>query len=382
MNTAFYRGSRVATLLVSVALLAGCGLPRSGPSRGEVIAAARQGMAPSHVVDVDDKVVRLTSVSPALGFSQAFTTAGMVGSDTIRAGDILGLSVWENVDDGLLTSRGVNATELSQVQVDGEGYIFVPYAGRMRAAGQSPESLRAAITEKLAAQTPDPQVSVSRLAGDGSTVTVMGAIAGQGVYPIERPTRRLSSMIAKAGGVQIEPESAKITVSRGGQAGTVWLTDLYSTPRLDIALRPGDTIVVEADERSFTALGAMGRQNRVRFDTQNVSALEAIAQVGGLATNLADPRGVFVLRNESAAVANAVLGRRDLVGEQRMVYVLDLTEPAGLFMARDFLIRDEDTVYVTEAPFVTWHKTIAAITGSAVQIDSVTSLANGSASGN
>jgi polysaccharide export outer membrane protein len=44
--------------------------------------------------------------------------------------------------------------------------------------------------------------------------------------------------------------------------------------------------------------------------------------------------------------------------------VLDLTEPNGLFVARDFLIRDGDTIYVTEAPIVQWNRTIAAITGT------------------
>src|SRR5690606_33121175 len=121
-----------------------------------------------------------------------------VGSDTISPGDTLGLQIWENVDDGLLASQGSNATQLTQMQVDGSGFIFVPYAGRIKAAGNSPEELRRIITEKLDAQTPDPQVSVARLAGDGATVSIMGAISGQGVYPIERPTRTLSAMIARA----------------------------------------------------------------------------------------------------------------------------------------------------------------------------------------
>jgi polysaccharide export outer membrane protein len=72
-----------------------------------------------------------------------------------------------------------------------------------------------------------------------------------------------------------------------------------------------------------------------------------------------------------------VLGRDDLVGDQRLVYVLNLTEPTGMFEARDFAIRDEDTLYVTEAPFVRWNKTISALLGG---LNSVNSLA-GAASG-
>lgn len=74
-----------------------------------------------------------------------------------------------------------------------------------------------------------------------------------------------------------------------------------------------------------------------------------------------DPTGVFVLRNEPAEIANQVLGRDDLVGAQRLVYVLNLTQPNGLFVARDFVIRDEDTIYVTEAPYTQWTKTISLL---------------------
>ncbi len=184
-------------------------------------------------------------------------------------------------------------------------------------------------------------------------------------------------MVSKAGGVTIPPSVAVVRVTRGSRSEKIWLQDLYSNPRLDIALRPGDQIIVEQDTRAFTALGATGAQNRVPFTTQTLSALEAIATVGGLNSNIADPTGVFVLRNEPAVIANSVLGRTDLQGDQRMVYVLDLTQPTGMFEARDFLIRDGDTVYVTEAPFVQWSKTLGAITGTANAGNSLSSAASG-----
>ncbi|MEX1660127.1 polysaccharide biosynthesis/export family protein [uncultured Thioclava sp.] len=327
------------------------------------------------VVKVNDFVTRETAVQPSLGFSSNFINAGPIGSDTIRPGDTLSLTIWENVDDGLLAGKGTNATQLQQVQVDGAGYIFVPYAGRIKAAGNTPDGLRRVITSKLDAQTPDPQVLVTRTAGDGATVSVMGAINGQGVYPIERPTRTLSAMLAHAGGVSIPAEVARITVKRGNLAESVWLKDLYDNPKMDIALRANDVILVEKDQRAFTALGATGSQARVPFETQTLSALEAIATVGGLQSNLADPTGVFVLRNESADIAMKVLGRSDLVGDQRMIYVLDLTEPNGMFMARDFAIRDGDTVYVTEAPFVQWQKTLSALTAPIGTVNTLNTLA-------
>ncbi|MEY4304827.1 MAG: hypothetical protein RIT52_1002, partial [Pseudomonadota bacterium] len=277
----------------------------------------------------------------------------------------------------LLGNTGQRVSALNEIQVDGQGYIFVPYAGKIKAAGQSPDGLREIITKKLDTQTPDPQVQVQRLAGDGSTVTVSGFAGAQGVFPIERPTRTLSAMLAKAGGVSIEPETAIIRVTRGGTTGQVWATDFYANPSLDIALRPGDIITVERDTRAFTALGATGSQNRVPFETENLSAIEAIAIVGGLNTSTADPTGVFVFRNEPAEIANAVLGRNDLQGDQRMIYVLDLTQPTGMFEARDFLVRAGDTVYVTEAPFVQWTKTLSAITGTSGAANSLATTASG-----
>jgi len=370
------RGARGVANLDAVSLVASCGLPRVGPNKREIFAGSVQREGDAFIISVNDRVTRATSVVPALGFTEGFKNAGVLGSDTIRPGDTLGLTIWENVDDGLLAGEAANSTILEEVQVDGAGFIFVPYAGRIRAAGNTPERIRRIITERLEDQTPDPQVEVRRLAGDGSTVSLVGAVGGQGVYAIERPTRTLSAMLARAGGISIDPEIAQITVLRGDHKGKIWFQDLYENPKFDIALRGGDRILVEEDTRSFTALGATGTQARVPFDSQVISAVEAIAQVGGLMAAAADPTGVFVLRNEPAEIANQVLGRDDLIGAQRMVYVLDLTEPNGMFMARDFVIRDQDTLYVTEAPFTQWNKVIAALTGTLGAVSTLTTAAD------
>ena len=312
-----------------------------------------------------------------VGFSDSFRNAGLVGSDTIAVGDILGITVFENVkDEPLLGNTGQRVTGLSEVQVDGQGYIYIPYAGRIKAAGQTPEGVRQAVTRKLEDQTPDPQVSVSRAAGGGSTVSIGGQAGANGVFPIETGTRTLATMLAKSGGVTIDPGVAIVRVTRGNHTGKIWLKDLYENPSLDIALRPGDQIVIEEDSRKFIALGATGAQSLVPFESPTMSALEAIAMVGGLSTMAADPKGVFILRDESENIARAVLGKPELIGDQRIVYVLNLTEPTGLFEARDFQIRDGDTLYVTEAPFVQWQKTLGAITGTTAAATGLADTAN------
>ncbi|NKX43424.1 polysaccharide export protein [Roseibacterium sp. KMU-115] len=365
MTSLASRGARMAALCAVVTAVTACGLlPRSGPTRNELFAGSVQREGDAFVVEVNQRVTAATAVVPALGFPPELTGAGLSDTDVIRPGDTVSLTIYENVTDGLLAGEGAAAALIEEVEVDGAGFIFIPYAGRIRAAGNTPEALRGVITRSLDEQTPDPQVIVRRTAGDGSTVTVTGAVGGQGVYPIQRPTRTLSAMLAAAGGVSISPEIAQVTLVRGAHRGTIWFQDLFRDPSVDIALRGGDRILVEEDSRSFTALGATGAQTIVPFESQVISAIEAIASVGGLNPSLADPTGVFVLRNEPEPIARAVLGRDDLIGAQRMIYVLDLTAPTGMFEARDFVIRDQDTVYVTAAPITQWNNAIGALTGT------------------
>ncbi|SLN31190.1 polysaccharide biosynthesis/export family protein [Ruegeria meonggei] len=371
------RWVRGISLVAAIGLLAACQLPKAGPNKSEILAGSVENGGNAFVVEVDDRVSEATSAVPQFGFSSAFRSATSLAADTVRPGDTLGMTIWENVDDGLLSGELSSSTILEQVQVDSDGFIFVPYAGRIRAAGNTPEQLRQLITSKLAEQTPDPQVQVRRTAGDGSTVTLTGEIGAPGVYPIERPSRTLSGMLSRAGGVALGSDIAVVTLIRGNNRGTVWYEDLFRDPSLDVALRGGDRILVEADTRSYIALGATGGQSRVAFDTQDLSALEALAQVGGLQSLSSDPTGIFILRDERQDIARSVMGRSDLQGEQRMVYLLNLTAPNGLFIARDFVIRDDDTIYVTEAPYAQWSKSISLIAGGLTPVANVATLTGG-----
>ncbi|WP_424928406.1 polysaccharide biosynthesis/export family protein [Amaricoccus tamworthensis] len=321
-------------------------------------------------------IAAATADSETLGFDSSLIGNSLLSSDVINPGDILSITVWETVDSSLLASVGQKFTAVDQIQVDETGRIYVPHVGRVSVSGRTPEQVRIDVTEKLSNQTPDPQVEVRRIAGNGTTVSILGDVGSPGVYPIETSTRSLSSMIARAGGVSIVPEVAQIRVERGGRAQRIWLQDLYDRPELDIALRPGDRILIEQDRRSFTALGATEGQARISFNKRDMSAIEALAASGGLDGNSADPTGIFVFRTEDSATANRVLARSDLVGPQRVAYVMDLTAADGMFAAQEFVIRNEDTVYITEAPFSSWGR-VAALTATVVSLaGSVAAIAN------
>jgi polysaccharide biosynthesis/export protein len=356
---------RAALLAAAALALAACTLPRSGPTAGEILSAGAREEAGFLVVPVDPAVAAASRFVEPLRLGPGFVGAPVVSAESFAPGDTVSLTVWENVDVGVLAGVGQRVAVLQEIQVDEAGMIFVPYAGRVRASGRRPEELRQAITEALAAQTPDPQVEVRRVAGDGAAVSVLGGVGTAGVYPIDQATRRLSAMLARAGGVTVVPDVAQVRMQRGGETGTIWLQDLYDDPALDVALRPGDRIIVEEDRRAFTALGAAGRQARLPFTKRDMSVIEALATAGGLDGRSANPTGVFVFRIEAPEVARRVTGREDIVGPQRVAYVLDFTRAQGLLSAREFVIRDEDTIYVTEAPIAAWSRVIG-IAGSAI----------------
>lgn len=109
----------------------------------------------------------------------------------------------------------------------------------------------------------------ARLAGQltakGHRVTRIGLNAADRIFWPWRFTRTVSAMIARAGGVTVRPEVAQISLLRGNTTSQAWYLDLFNNPGMDIPVRNGDHLLIEADRRSFTALGATGTQNRVPF---------------------------------------------------------------------------------------------------------------------
>ena len=373
MTFAVLRFSNFLALGFAAFLLAACSgiLPGTGPNKPQIRKGDVSKEGNAFVVEVSNYVADAANYASRTGFSAEFINAAAVTTDLIRPGDVLVLTVYENVEAGILGTAGV-PSNIQEIQVDSRGNIFVPYAGRITAAGRSTDSLRRILTNALAAQTPDPQVIVRRAAGDGSTVSIIGSGA-QGVYPITASTTHLSQMIAQAGGVSTDPENTKVTVVRGLRRGTVFLSDLFQSSNQDIHLRPGDRIIIEEDQRRFTVLGALSGQGLATFPKPNMTALEAIAFAGGLSNSSSDPTGIFVLRDEAGSVANTVLRRNDLAGSVRVAYVINLTSVNGMFIARDFEIRDGDTLFVTEAPYSQFAKVLSALV---TPISQATSLGN------
>lgn len=354
-------GSFRNCLAVALAIaLSACSLPRGGPDYHEIRAQPEDGRS-FEVVPVTAEIASIVRIDERSGFAAAFVDAPLEATSRIVRGDELSITVWENLEEGLLSRQGIGATTLPRVKVDGRGQIYVPYIGLVRAEGRTIDQLRRAIRARLAEKTLNPQVDVFAVAAGTRRISIQGRIKSPGIYLIEEPTRRLVAMLARAGGVSEDPEVIRIRLRRGGMSGEIWLQDLYDDPRNDVPIRAGDIIIAERDRRIFTALGAVGRPSTVPFPTRDVSVIRALGIVGGLIDGAADPTGVFVFREEPAEIARRLFPDDAPEGARRVVYILDLTQPGAMFVARDFMMRDRDTLYVTTAPFLQWVKILQSV---------------------
>ena len=135
----------VAGLLLS---LGACGLPRSGPDYTEVTAAAPKDL-PFDVVRVTSAVTAATRIDERSGFTVYFTGAQAENTATVARGDVMAITVWENIDQGLQNPQGIGATPLPHVKVDENGFIFVPYVGLIHVAGRTLSQVRETIRARL-----------------------------------------------------------------------------------------------------------------------------------------------------------------------------------------------------------------------------------------
>jgi polysaccharide export outer membrane protein len=164
-------------------------------------------------------------------------------SYVIAPGDRLSISVLED--------PALNQTVL----VRPDGFISLPLAGSVRAAGETPESLQAQLRRSFSRDFVEPPtVTVSLVAlGDvideTPRVYVLGQVAQPGVLLLERPLDLLQAL-ALAGGPGVFAAKSRIQLRRRGIEGDQVILFNYdniergATPVGAPLLLDGDVIVV------------------------------------------------------------------------------------------------------------------------------------------
>ena len=262
---------RLITLLAAVLALAACSLPRGAAIQSEVLNQKDAEKPTFQVIEVTRANVPGLATWSASGWHGHYhwpNTSHGSSSSVIRTGDRIDIIIWDSQDNSLLTSPGERFAEIKGVEVDAQGSVFLPYVNKVGIRGLTATGARAKIQERLAPILPSAQVQLNLQQGRDHTVDVVGGVGKPGAYPL--PSRNYKVL------------NPRIRLLRGSKTYEISVSQLLSDGSKNALLLPRDTVVIEQDERSFTALGASGIENLIYFPKDYVTALEAVSLMGGL----------------------------------------------------------------------------------------------------
>ena len=367
-NLAINMQTRITSILLgsivgSTLLLSGCNsIPTSGFLRSDADPKSTQpNLKGIQIIDVTDGVAKqLFDQRATRQFSDAFAAPDPRGQ-TIGYGDGLEVSIWEAppatlFSPGTIDVRGATsstrATTLPDQMVNSDGFISVPFAGKIKAAGQSLQTVEAEIVKRLTGKANQPEVFVRLTRNVSSNVTVVGEVTNSTRLPLTPGGERLLDALAAAGGVRQPVNKMTIQITRGDSVFAMPLDTIIRDPKQNINLARGDVVTAMFQPLSFTALGATGKNEEINFEAQGISLAQALARTGGLRDERSDPQGVFIFRFEAA---NALTWPKQPLmttadGKVAVIYRIDLRDPASFFVAQTFQVNNKDLLYVSNAP--------------------------------
>ena len=252
--------------------------------------------------------------------------------------------------DDQITIRVLQAPELAEkpVRIDMNGYIDMPFVGKLHAAGLTVEALRTELTTQLSSIIRDPQVTVGVEEFRSQPASVMGAVNTPGVLQL-RGHKRLVELLTMAGGLRQDSGSfvnitrdmrwgrlplpgAKDDTSGHYSSATVDLKMLMEAkdPSQNILVCPDDVISVPRAQMVFVIGEVLKTGGYVLNDREKMSLLEALSLAGGV-NRTASPQNARVLRAKN--------------GSEREEIPVDLKK---IFegKASDFDLRAQDILFV------------------------------------
>ena len=209
--------------------------------------------------------------------------------------DVLQISVW-------------GSPELTvQVPVRPDGMISMPPVGDVRAAGLTPQELKAVLEKELTKYVKAPTVSVIVtavnsfkvfvLGGGVSGAATTGTTASSGAITLKRNTTLLQ-LLAQLGSLQ-NADLNNSFVLRDGQklSADFYKLIIKGDASQDIQLRPNDVLFIPDNfEKRIRVVGKVKTPGVVQY-REGMTVLDAILSAGGF-TEFANPNDVVVVRKE------------------------------------------------------------------------------------
>lgn len=268
----------------------------------------------------------------------------------VGRGDILSITVWNHPELTIPAGSQRSAAEAGN-WVHNDGTIFYPYIGRVQVEGLRITEIRDLIARELSSYIESPQVEVTIAAFRAKRIYVTGEVRNPGTIPVTNVPLTVLDAVNKVGGITDTADWNSVLVTRDGVEHRLSLRDLYiyGDTRQNTLLQAGDVVHVERnDNNKVFVLGEVRQPRSVSLSRSRMSLAEALSEVGGIAEDRADARGIFVFREAQA-------GQSHLVD----IFQLDVKNATSYVLADQFELQPRDIVYVTAAPIARWNRVIS-----------------------
>ncbi len=349
--------------------LSGCtSTPQSGPgyraiesSAAVTVSAANKTVGIDYaLVDINKAVLAYASETRALASFGSFGFASnVIPNISLGVGDVVQVSIFESQPGGLFIpadagSRPGNYVTLPPQTVGRNGYISVPYAGLVRAAGRQTIDVQRDIEKTLANRAIEPQVLINKVSSKSARVAVLGDVKAPSSVELSEGGNRILDIISQAGGLNAPGSETYVTLQRKGRSATVLYERLVNTPSENVFIAPDDTIIVDRERRTYLAFGASGLNGRFDFEETNLTLGEALGKAGGLLDSRANPAQVLLYR----VVPKQFLQRLSVNVDRfpsdmvPVVFRANLRDPSAFFAVQKFPMQDKDVIYVSNSDSV------------------------------
>jgi polysaccharide export outer membrane protein len=282
---------------------------------------------------------------------------------TIAPGDVLQIVVWDHPELsasmlpaaplGVIGAAGAAASPMAQQQsgfeIDQDGMLAFPYAGKLQVAGLTSEQAHARLSKKLAFYLKNPKVTLRVLSYRSKRVYLDGEVKSPGVQAINDIPMTLLEAINRAGGMLPTADQSRIAITREGKTYQINLPLLVQrgVNPSSILLSNGDVVrVLSRDESKIFVSGEVTSPRALTMRNGRLTLNEALGESGGINPVSGDARQVYVVRRNSS---------------ESVVYQLDANAPGALAMAEGFELNPKDVVYVAATPLTNWNRTISAL---------------------
>jgi polysaccharide export outer membrane protein len=377
----------VAGIAIAGLLLQGCA-PLAPGFRSPGIDAAK-AVSPSgySTPDIDPPPPgAITEITPDLIKAQTAAIArstvgpevtalmGETGPYKIGPGDVVGIVVYDHPE---IVFSGIPATTVADPSsvspapgfiVSNTGQLSFPYVGALKVEGMTIQELENTLVQRLARVFKDPQLSVRVQAFRSKRAYIEGEVRQPGLLIFTDIPMTLAEALNRSGGLAPNGDRSAINLTRDGKTTQLDLQAMADAgiDPTRIPLRSGDMVLVRSrDERKVSVVGEVTQQMGVLMRNGKLSLNDALTEVGGINLTLANPRQIYVIRNEQQG--------------GQSIFHLDAQTPTAFALADRFALRAKDVVYVDGVPLVQWNRVLNLILPTATTATSYRDLGTKSA---